>query len=304
MSIINSITHENLISIINSCAQNPSDTKSKDVISDICKNLKYNMENIAILKLIFENKVFYPLPRDVFASSCINGLIELVECLLKNIKNVEIPTTINGDSAIYGVLYRGHIQIAKLLIKNKIFAIRAEGDLGINGLNFACENGLIEIVQLLLDAGIKANVSKLGIYGAAKAGHYEIVKLLLEYPEVNANDSNFSAINKAAKNNYDDIVKLILQKRTNITPANFKSDDAVDKKIISIYNELYPIPCINIAVAPVKIPASPIETSLPSNNNECLNDLLKRLRQEMTKQNIFKITITSESILVTNDLKI
>ena len=288
MSVINSISHEILISLINSCAENPSDTKSKDIITDICENLKYHEENIEIFKLIFENKVFYPLPKKVFSLSCTNGLIELVECLLKNME--DIPTIFNYQSAIYVTLHNGHTNIAKLLIEKKIFVKTGE-ILGINGLDLACESGYFEIVKLLLEACVKTHeTSSDAIYNAAKQGHYEIVKLLLDYPKVDPTAKNKSAIYVAAKNNYDDIVKLILQKRANVTSTIFGSDSDTNKKIISIYNELYPVPSIGIPVS--------------SNNNECLNDLLKKLQQEMVKQNISKITITSDSILVTNDFKI
>ena len=289
MSVINSISHQILISLINSCAENPSDTKSKDIISDICKNLAYTKDNIAIFKLIIENKIFYPLPKDVFVLSCTNGLIELVKCLLKNMANEDIPRCFN-HSVIYETLKNGHTNIAKLLIENKIFVKYGER-LGINGLNFACESGNFEIVKLLLEAGVKVHEEcPDSINMAAKAGHYEIVNLLLDYPKVDPNGKYNSAIRIAAKNNYDDIVKLILQKRNNLTPNNFKSADDIDKKIISIYHELYPEPVVEIPVV--------------SNNNECLNDLLKQVKQEMVKQNIFEITIRPDSILVTNDLKI
>ena len=169
-----------------------------------------------------------------------------------------------------------------------------------NGLYTACEKGFIEIVQLLLAEGIKINT--FSIYCAAKFGQYEIVKLSLDYPEL---DPLTDTIVIAAKNNYYDIVKLILEKRPNITLTNFKPDNDIDKKIISIYHELYPLPAVEVSAPTVEIPAVEIPKSpIVSNNNECLNDLLKKLRQEMTKQNIFKISITSNSIMVTNDLKI
>ena len=292
MSLINSASPKFLISLILSCGENPSDIKSKNIIADICNNLEYKSENVVIFKLIFENKIFYPLPshNNIFTSSCINGLIELVECLLQNIDDSDIPRTINEASLVYETIAKGHLNVAKLLIEKKILNKNNTGQLYPNGLYLACENGYIEIVNLLLAAGVEPHISNLSIYNAAKGGHYEIVKILLDYPLVSAHNYNHSAICIAATRNYDDIVKLILQKRPNITPEDFKSDNDINKKIISIYNELNTLPCVEISV--------------PSNNNECLNNLLKQLRQEMATQNIFKITITSDSIWVTNDLKI
>ena len=308
---------EILISLINSCAENSSDTKSKDIIASICKNLKYEEKNIAIFKIIFENKVFYPVPlyKKIFASSCINGLFELVECLLKNIDDIDIPRTIDCEAVVYLTLKKGHINVAKLLIEKKILDKSSKGELYSNGLYFACENGHIEIVKLLLEAGVKKHETCYEvIYRAAKTGQYEIVNLLLDNIQV-ASDKNLynPAIYIAATNNFDNIVKLILQKRPCITRANFIPDTDINKKIISIYNELYPEPSVEISAVPteistepsVEISAVPVEISaVPSNNNEYLNDLLKKLRQEMTKQNIFKISITPNSIMVTNDLKI
>ena len=305
MSLVNSITPEVLTLLINSCTENPSDIKSKNIIADICKNLEYNRENIAIFKLIFQNAGFYPLSdyKNIFFQSCTKGLIELVECLLKNMEPKDIPILYKlNHSIIYETLLKGHTNVAKLLIEKKILYIHG-GHLGTNGLTIACNHGFIETVKLLLEAGVSASIyNDSNIYNAAKEGHYEIVKLLLEYPDVNPNNFSNSAIRIAAQKNYDDIVKLILQKRTNLTPEDFKFDDDIDKKIISMHSELYPALPI---ITPVDLKSDIISMNsefYPNQNpfnNGRLSDILKQLKEEMNKEKISEITIRENNIMFT-----
>lgn len=300
MSDINNYPLEALVAMVTLCAENPSSEKAKKIIKNICKKIDYKRENIVVLKFIFQTKAFYPLPECVFFSSCTNGLIELVECLIENMEKDDIPKSHGPCSIIYETLMKDHIDIAKLLIKNKIFKT-FKGIPDINGLGVACEKGFLEIVKLLLEAGIVPNNDSM--YKATINGHYEIVNLLLNYPNVEVHH----AIEIAIIHNYENIVKLILQKRTNKTPADFNSNCGYYKKLVSIYNELYAIDLVKIPVSSnevplVEIPESSVEISIPLNNIESLNDSLKKLQKDMIKQNIYKISITSNSILITNNL--
>lgn len=109
MSNINTYPSEALLFIIKICAENLSNTISKNMIASICKDLEYKRENVPVFKLIFENPVFYPLPNQtyVFISSCTNGLIELVECLLNNMLPKDIPKSDGYSSVISSALAKG-----------------------------------------------------------------------------------------------------------------------------------------------------------------------------------------------------
>ena len=101
-----------------------------------------------------------------------------------------------------------------------------------NALVFACENGYIDIVELLLKDG-RTNPAydyNYSIFQASRYGEVEVVKLLLKDKRVDPADSGNSSIILANKNNYDEVVLLLLN--DNRVQCSLKNEN------IELYNKL------------------------------------------------------------------
>ncbi|TRX89218.1 hypothetical protein FHL15_009916 [Xylaria flabelliformis] len=111
----------------------------------------------------------------------------IVETLLKN--GVD-PNFLNEyfGSALYVAAYRGHTDIARLLIEHGA-AINGEGNLG-TALEAAAYQGHVETLRLLLDrwANVRADdTTTRCLFYASKQGHTQAVQLLLARSDVNVN---------------------------------------------------------------------------------------------------------------------
>jgi ankyrin repeat protein len=91
----------------------------------------------------------------------------------------------------------------------------------------AAENGHADIVQALIDAGANVNLKRFNgttaLITAARAGHLNIVQILLNVPGIDLNASGaggMSALLTAAANGYVEIVRLLIQKGANINDKN------------------------------------------------------------------------------------
>lgn len=113
--------------------------------------------------------------------------------------------------------YRGHTEVAELLIEHKAEINIANND-GTTALIIAARSGHTEIVEQLLsqsngdvNATTKAGVSALSV--AARSGHTNIVKQLLSQSEIRVNDDGgigTTALTFAAIKGHTEVVKLLL----------------------------------------------------------------------------------------------
>lgn len=124
--------------------------------------------------------------------------------------------------AIRAAIFKGHLNIVKLLIENNYVGIN-ELDLHDDApLMSAAECNDFEIVQYLINNGANANIEG----GEALVGavydedcDIRIVKLLINNG-VNVNARDDKPLETAIKNNRPDIVKLILDNRTAVVTNN------------------------------------------------------------------------------------
>ena len=102
-------------------------------------------------------------------------------------------------------------KIAKLFLLNQDYPVYKLSQTHlVNLLNWACFDGKIEIVKLLLD---KTDPSAKGSYSFREAvgkGHIEIVKLLLDDKRVDPRANNNEAICLAFDNGHIEVVKLLI----------------------------------------------------------------------------------------------
>jgi ankyrin repeat protein len=116
--------------------------------------------------------------------------------------------------ALHLAAFNGHLDILCRVVVNKTGAIDQVDGLGMTALQWACERGRLEIVQLLLEKGADVNTQG-GRYGnaleaATLRGHYEIVKLLLE------EGADVNALHPAALGGYLEIFQLLLEKGADV----------------------------------------------------------------------------------------
>jgi len=100
----------------------------------------------------------------------------------------------------------GHIDIVQLLLEQKYIDVNYQGP-----LYCACQNGHIDIVQLLLKRK-DIDVNKWSpLEKACENGHTDIVRLLLKHPDILVN--KWEPLEKACENGHTDIVRLLLKRK-------------------------------------------------------------------------------------------
>jgi len=101
--------------------------------------------------------------------SCYFGHIDIINFLVKKIDNI--------NHGLYGATKGENIEIVKLMLDIGFENLQTK-DLNIS-LEIACENGNLDIVELLILYG--ADDLESGMQIACKYGHFDIVKYLTKY---------------------------------------------------------------------------------------------------------------------------
>lgn len=159
------------------------------------------------------------------------GLDSLIPILLARGANINCSGGLYGNSLQVSI-YRKHIPIAKQLILNGADVHQKGGYFG-NALLAAIEIGSLEMVQLLIQQGADADTignsaveHAIGItrqfvplYKAARAGHLEIVKVLVSHgAEVNRRSaSRCTALGRAASSGHYNVVDYLLRNGAVVT---------------------------------------------------------------------------------------
>jgi ankyrin repeat protein len=109
----------------------------------------------------------------------------------------------------------------------------------------ACENGFLEIVQILIKAGASIHTDRCfePLDLASECGHYKIVRVLLDAGALNGPRKNFALFNACWHNHYSVVVELLKENivvhkdRGGYFWANYKGHSEIVKLLDSYISE-------------------------------------------------------------------
>ena len=141
--------------------------------------------------------------------ACRNGMLKVVKWLIDCKADLNV-----FDDEKFTPLHRmaivGNIEMVNVLLENGADIDVPDGRWGCSPLLFAAQEGKMEIVKILLTAGANINFknnSKLdAIYFASERGHYDIVKILMKFGIL----INPKCIHNASANGQIALIELLL----------------------------------------------------------------------------------------------
>ena len=141
--------------------------------------------------------------------ACRNGMLKVVKWLIDCKADLNV-----FDDEKFTPLHRmaivGNIEMVNVLLENGADIDVPDGRWGCSPLLFAAQEGKMEIVKILLTAGANINFknnSKLdAIYFASERGHYDIVKILMKFGIL----INPKCIHNASANDQIALIELLL----------------------------------------------------------------------------------------------
>jgi len=201
----------------------------------------------------------YPFPLTI---CCMFGRIDILKFLIQEF-GVDID---NHDSTLWTCL-------VSAAGRNRIDIVRMLLDIGCD-INYthelfmvACDGGSVEIVSLLIERNIDlASFGSIGFFYALKAGHYDIINLLIPYK---IDFSNISLLSITGMYIKLDIFKLLIT--SNLINSEDYPHILIDLIRYSMMNEhaIYLLELIN------KIDGKYLIMAVESMNYEIVHDLVK-----------------------------
>ncbi|CAG8528397.1 8995_t:CDS:2 [Gigaspora rosea] len=131
----------------------------------------------------------------------------------EKVVNMLIKHKANVDATLRNAISHGRQEIVKILLKNsantEVICIRTM-------LSLAAETGHVEMIKILLDYKQDTDVIKTTLDHAVDHRRMETVKYLLAEIAKTDNEQCFYHIYFAAKKKYENVVKLLLEEKTDI----------------------------------------------------------------------------------------
>ena len=143
------------------------------------------------------------------------GHVGVVEKILEVVGINVNQAAKNGVSPLYIASFKGNVAIVKVLIKAGGNVNQAGTTTGASPLYISSQKGMVALVKVLLEAGGNVNQhnhkNTTPLNWASYIGHTEIVRLLLQQPNIDLNkkDDFYSPLGGAIKKNHTEIIQLL-----------------------------------------------------------------------------------------------
>lgn len=230
-------------------------------------------------------------------NACLIGDLDAVQTILQN-NRVSIDAKDKGGfTALMEASYKGHVDIARLLIQNGANVNATTWNDG-TALIIASNNGHIEIVRLLLENGANVNAKDhdgyTALIGATYAGYTDIIGILVDYGAELDNQTTLfgdTALIIASRNGNLEIVRIFIYEEANIDIKNHNGKSAIDYAYENKYHEI-----IEILGGHPNIISIPITSPKIGNCNLCYDDYDCNLQPQYTCSCKFKL-ICEECIM-------
>lgn len=176
------------------------------------------------------------------------GHLDICILLLDNKAHVESrANNYQSGTALQAAAEGGHVKVVRLLLNHQadVGARGADKD-GMTALEAAVKIGSTTIAKMLLERRADADIFHQGnpLADAAKAGHLDLVKLLLDYgANVNGNYPGQSPLYSAAGGGHIDVVRFLLGYGADCPPPNNEWIDALSLAASSGRIELVKLLC-------------------------------------------------------------
>lgn len=168
------------------------------------ENIRYrgDYKSVYYPEYLIINQGIEEYSRDILNLACENGHLDMVEYLVKHMKNRYVfgESSLNHPSrqALNLASENGHLPVVKLLVK-EYRPVQAKG-----ALDRASKNGHVPVVEFLL---FKWYTSRYAMTLASSNGHLEVLELLDDFD----NYCPKSAIHRACANGHLPIVKFLVE---------------------------------------------------------------------------------------------
>ena len=194
--------------------------------------------------------------RNALYYACINGQADVVKLLLSHEACDVNITDCDNRNALYHACKNGQADVVKLLLSHEACGVNIIDHYNCNALHYACENGQANVVELLLRLHCNVNFNdkwmKTPLFIACESGHVDIVKMLINQDncmidvlDVDGNGilhatcglscqddkliinyTRSSRLN-ATKNEYGEIIRLLLGKSCDVNVLNSKGQSVL-----------------------------------------------------------------------------
>ena len=203
------------------------------------------------------NNFWSSIGHSLLANAASNGLVELVQLILKNADTNNIAALPQFHNLLLIACIDEYVEIVQLLLvygfdPNKIGKDRRGDDE--TCLYYACREGNMPIVELLIKYGADPNMycpdAGPPLLGASMNGHYGAVKLLLEHgAKVDLTPpDNYTALDYACSNGFSEVVEILLEYGADINYINSDGDTPLISLVECLSHE-EAVPLIRLMLA-------------------------------------------------------